>query len=349
MSNNMDRVIQSSIENLWRDFMKIRTVILALLFTVFFTVSCTTQQGPVGGVASSVTEEGDIEKVKITADKASIRQGCSKEANVLETSNKNSTLDVVNQVENWYAVKLPNNMIGFIDRAHCTPIVVEDKKPTPKAPSTPGTTQTNPMTNMDPSVTPGTTIPGTGTDTELNTTPGMPDTIPDTTPGTTPNIDNMPGTTPDTAAPNNETEVPGTDMAQADTANVNTNFEQEMLQLVNQARTENNLTPLTLDAELANVARIKSQDMIDNNYFSHNSPKYGSPFDMMKNFGIHYVKAGENIAGNQSVQKAHETLMNSPGHRKNILSPDYTHIGIGIKQGGQYSNMFTQMFISKPK
>lgn len=122
-----------------------------------------------------------------------------------------------------------------------------------------------------------------------------------------------------------------------------------MVQLVNKARAENNLPALKVDTELANVARIKSQDMIDNNYFSHNSPTYGSPFDMMKDFGINYVQAGENIAGNQDVQKAHDALMNSPGHRKNILSPDFTHIGIGIRKGGQYGNMYTQMFISKPQ
>jgi uncharacterized YkwD family protein len=126
-------------------------------------------------------------------------------------------------------------------------------------------------------------------------------------------------------------------------------MEQQMITLVNQARSQNNLPALQVDMQVTNVARVKAQDMIDNNYFSHNSPKYGSPFDMMKSFGVHYVKAGENIAGNQTVQNAHNALMNSPGHRENILSPDYTHIGIGIKQGGQYGNMFSQMFVSKPK
>lgn len=70
---------------------------------------------------------------------------------------------------------------------------------------------------------------------------------------------------------------------------------------------------------------------------------------MMKSFGIEFVKAGENIAGNQTVQKAHDSLMNSPGHRQNILSPDYTHIGIGIKKGSSYGNIFTQEFVSKPQ
>lgn len=123
--------------------------------------------------------------------------------------------------------------------------------------------------------------------------------------------------------------------------------EQEMVNLVNQARAQNSLPALKVDPALTNVARIKAKDMIDNNYFSHNSPTYGSPFDMMKSFSIRYLKAGENIAGNQSVQGAHNSLMNSPGHRANILSPDYTHIGIGIVEGGNYGNMFSQMFISK--
>ena len=125
--------------------------------------------------------------------------------------------------------------------------------------------------------------------------------------------------------------------------------EQQMFDLVNQARAQNNVAPLAIDMEVTKVARIKSQDMIDNNYFSHNSPTYGSPFDMLKSFGIKYVAAGENIACNRSVQAAHDALMNSPGHRKNILNPDYTHIGIGIKDGGPYGKMFTQQFISKPK
>jgi uncharacterized YkwD family protein len=123
--------------------------------------------------------------------------------------------------------------------------------------------------------------------------------------------------------------------------------EQQMLSLVNKARQAAGLSPLAVDPALANTARLKSKDMVQNNYFSHQSPTYGSPFDMMKQFGISYRTAGENIACNQSVQAAHEALMNSPGHRANILSKDYTHIGIGIVNGGSCGKMFTQQFISK--
>ena len=125
--------------------------------------------------------------------------------------------------------------------------------------------------------------------------------------------------------------------------------EQRMVDLVNQERTKNGLSALTVDLQVARVAGIKSQDMADNNYFSHNSPTYGSPFDMLKSFGISYLHAGENLAGNQSVEKAHTALMNSSGHRQNILSPNFTHIGVGVRASDKYGFLYTQLFISKPK
>ncbi|KXG76478.1 CAP domain-containing protein [Thermotalea metallivorans] len=123
--------------------------------------------------------------------------------------------------------------------------------------------------------------------------------------------------------------------------------EEEMLRLLNGERVKRGLNPLKLDMEITKVARLKSQDMIDNNYFSHNSPTYGSPFDMMKQFGIKYIYAGENLAGNPSVANAHESLMNSQGHRENILNPNFTHIGIGIREGSRYGKICTQMFVGR--
>ncbi len=128
-----------------------------------------------------------------------------------------------------------------------------------------------------------------------------------------------------------------------------TDLEAEMLRLINAERAKNSIQALEADLELTRVARIKSQDMIDNNYFSHYSPNYGSPFEMMRSFGIDYLYAGENIAANSTVQKAHDALMNSSGHRKNILNPNYTHIGLGIKSNDRTGYMFTQMFIGKPQ
>lgn len=123
--------------------------------------------------------------------------------------------------------------------------------------------------------------------------------------------------------------------------------EQQMINLVNKERAANGLKPLQVDMQLVKLARMKSQDMIDKNYFSHTSPTYGSPFDMMKNNGVSYRAAGENLAGASAVTTAHTNLMNSDGHRKNILNSSFTHIGIGIVNGGPYGKMYTQLFIGK--
>lgn len=123
-------------------------------------------------------------------------------------------------------------------------------------------------------------------------------------------------------------------------------IENQVLQLVNSERSKQGLQPLTLNWELSRVAKIKSQDMRDRNYFNHQSPTYGSPFNMMKNFGISYKSAGENIAaGQRSSQEVMNSWMNSSGHRANILSSSYTQLGIGYVTGGSYGTYWTQMFI----
>ena len=123
-----------------------------------------------------------------------------------------------------------------------------------------------------------------------------------------------------------------------------TAYETEVVRLVNDVRKANGLKPLLQDWQLSRVARYKSQDMRDLGYFSHPSPTYGSPFNMMKSFGISYKTAGENIAKGYSTPKAVvDAWMNSSGHRANILNPSYTHIGVGFVASGNY---WTQMFKS---
>lgn len=121
------------------------------------------------------------------------------------------------------------------------------------------------------------------------------------------------------------------------------NFENEVIRLVNEHRVQNGLKPLTADWELSRIARYKSQDMVDNRYFSHTSPTYGSPFQMIKSFGLSYRTAGENIAyGQKTPQAVVNAWMNSSGHRANILNASYTKIGVGYVANGHY---WTQMFI----
>ncbi len=141
---------------------------------------------------------------------------------------------------------------------------------------------------------------------------------------------------PDLIYPGDKINIPGIDTTVLE-------YEDEVIRLVNEIRVKNGLKALSKNWELCRVARYKSQDMVDKHYFSHTSPTYGTPFQMMKSFGITYRAAGENIAYGQRTPKEVVTAwMNSSGHRANILNSSYTQIGVGYVANGNY---WTQMFI----
>ena len=145
----------------------------------------------------------------------------------------------------------------------------------------------------------------------------------------------------------------GTGLNNSDSNNNTTNTtnltsdEWEVFNLINQQRSQNGLSPLKIDYEVQRVARIKAQDMVNNNYFSHTSPTYGSPFNMLNNFKVSYRTAGENIAGNSSNSAAVTAWMNSSGHKANILNSSFNYTGIGVINGSKYGKIFVQMFIGK--
>lgn len=133
-------------------------------------------------------------------------------------------------------------------------------------------------------------------------------------------------------------------------SNTNTTMtadEKEVFDLINKQRTQNGLSALKLDTETLRVARIKAQDMVDNNYFSHNSPTYGTPFQMLNSFKISYKTAGENIAGNSSNSAAVTAWMNSSGHKANILNSSFNYTGIGVVKGSKYGKIYVQLFLGK--
>lgn len=131
----------------------------------------------------------------------------------------------------------------------------------------------------------------------------------------------------------------------ATTTNSYSSFQKQVVALVNKERAAAGLSPLTEKTELDKVATLKSEDMVKLNYFSHTSPTYGSPFEMLKQFGISYTFAGENIAYGQSTPEEVMTgWMNSPGHRANILNANYTQIGVGIAKKANGQLVWTQTF-----
>ena len=120
-----------------------------------------------------------------------------------------------------------------------------------------------------------------------------------------------------------------------------------ILEKINEQRIANGLPALTLDSLLTATAQTKAKDMVENNYFSHTSPTYGSPFEMMQNAGVTYISAGENIAGNSNIDDAISSFLNSEEHSKNILSNSYNYIGIGIEKSNTYGYVIVLMFIGK--
>ncbi len=123
-------------------------------------------------------------------------------------------------------------------------------------------------------------------------------------------------------------------------------LETEVIRLVNVERAKVGQPALTENSEVSNVARTKSKDFVNNNYFSHTSPTYGSPFDMLKSFGINFTAAGENIAsGQRTAAEVMNSWMNSSGHRANILNSSYNQIGVGVAKDSKGNLYWTQTFI----
>lgn len=126
-----------------------------------------------------------------------------------------------------------------------------------------------------------------------------------------------------------------------------TEDENYILNLINSERKKNNLAKLEIDSELQNIARLKAEDIVKNNYFSHISPSFGTPFEMLKSHNIKYKTASENIAGNSSLDNAVSSWMNSDSHKENILSNHYNYTGIAVVDSIAYGKIIVQFFIGK--
>jgi len=138
---------------------------------------------------------------------------------------------------------------------------------------------------------------------------------------------------------------PGQKISIPNTSDIST-IESQVITIVNQERAKRGLQTLKVGATTSYVARLKSQDMVNKHYFSHTSPTYGSPFNMMEYFGLKFSAAGENIAyGQPTAAAVMNAWMNSAGHRANILNPSYTYIGVGAAKTSTGVIYWTQEFI----
>ena len=197
-------------------------------------------------------------------------------------------------------------------------------------------------TNCAPSATQvcdtTTEAPETG---DQSPVPALPTAMPATNVPSSPTV--APTDTPEATRKPSATQAPSTEDDYT-TQSVSAQ-EQMMFNLLNMDRKNNGLPPLTLDSTLCGIARVKSCDMRDNNYFAHESPTYGRVKDMLTRFGYSYNGAGENIAHHATVEKAEAAFMSSSGHRQNILSSAWTKVGIGICYDRNGFVYVTQIFV----
>lgn len=153
-------------------------------------------------------------------------------------------------------------------------------------------------------------------------------------------------TNPNFILPGQSINLPSTPSEPSTPTNDISKLENEVIRLVNEERSKNGRSPLASNNELNRLARLKSEDFVKNNYFSHSSPTYGTPFDMMRDNGISFTAAGENIAsGQKNAEEVMKHWMASSGHRENILNPTYNQIGVGVAKDNQGKLYWTQMFI----
>lgn len=308
--------------------------IILIFFTIFFIFILYSN-------IFAITITNYKPKYGITNERVNFRSSTSVvPGSIISTLSKNTKLKIVGTIDNFYIVQLESNKVGCIDKQYITINNVKPKTIDYTSVSKYTATIINNSTNVrrGPStnftrvtrLNKGTTVTVIGKINNFNliiygtNKIGMVDS----------------SLISKTGTPSNNTQ---------NNSNTSTNLSNEdlLLKYINDERLKNKLSALKTDNRLQEVAELKSKDMVNNNYFSHTSPSYGSPFNMMKNFGITYITAGENIAGNSTMKRIFDSWIQSEGHRKNILSNSYNYIGLGVVSSEKYGYIATAMFIGK--
>ena len=258
---------------------------------------------------------------KVTASCLNVRCGPGITYNRVGKIYKDDYVDVFAKVGNWYIVKTDDDLVGAVSSDYIEAVYDETER---YSQSDDVSDNAENLNNTSENVT-------ESTNSELNTSETV-DT--DSSQEDTENI-NVQTTTE---------EVIAEEFANSEEL---TEDEQEFLDLINANREANGLQALEIDSEVQNVARLKAEDLVQNNYFAHNSETYGDIQNMLTTFGVSYSSAGENIAGNSSLSKAVEAWMGSENHKINILSENFNYTGIAIAESETYGKIFVQVFVQK--
>lgn len=254
-------------------------------------------------------EKPDFEYAKVTASHLNIRRGPGIHFQAVGLLEKGEYIRVFAKLGNWYVIQAENDIIGTVYADYIEPYTDYTEEPLQ----------------------------------EENDNSSNASDLQSQTSNSVSNTETI-STNSDTAENNNETQY----TSALDTPLVNyTADEQEFINLINQEREKNNLPILEIDEDLQNAARLKAEDLVKNNYFSHTSPTYGTLYEMLDNNGIKYKIASENIAGNSSISGAITALMNSESHKNNILSNEFNYTGVGVVSSPTYGKILVQLFIGK--
>jgi len=255
--------------------------------------------------ANAAFQKVDFTNGVVTATQLNIRQGPSETHDVVRVLNQGHEVKVFGKIGDWYTIYDPKS--GTVGAAHGNYIKSNEIA---QNDSTPSEQQDKVQAQQ-----------------------------------TSPSQNKNSGTPSNSSPSINSTNSPASTTTNAALLSEISKEEQELLNLINKAREEAGVRPLVLNKDLLKTTELKAKDMIEKDYFAHQSPVFGSPFDMMRQNNISFKCAGENIAGNQSVEKAFNAWMSSSDHRANILNANFTETGISIQNGSQYGKIFVQQFI----
>ncbi len=287
--------------------------IAAVLLTVVFTVA-PVSTGQYLADASEAYQKVDSSSGVITANEVNLRNGPSTAFDIICKLKKNQKVTVMGKLGDWYAVYVGGS--GNVGSVSSQYLKLD------KAVSTANTKQNSAQSkNSSGSAAKNSQSSG-------NAAPAAKSTAV------------VKSTAAKSAATKTSTVKTTAELVKSISAE-----EKVLFQLVNDMRKEEGLAALQLDEGLIKVARLKAGDMKDNNYFSHTSKLYGSPFDMLKKYGVKFSAAGENIAGNQSGERVVKAWLKE--NSNNIYNGKFTHTGIGIVDSPTYGKLFVQLFIKK--
>lgn len=260
---------------------------------------------------------------KVTASCLNVRCGPGLSYNRVGKLYKGSYVDVFAKVGNWYIIKTDDDLVGAVSSDYLEAVYDETERYS--------NSENNSNEVVEETSSQETEITESSENTEESTSTQLESE-------STENIDSSA-----TVETSNQ-EVISEEFANSGEL---TEDEQEFLDLINANREANGLEDLQIDNEVQNVARLKAEDLVNNNYFAHDSETYGDIQNMLNTFEISYSQAGENIAGNSSLAKAVEAWMNSENHKVNILSESYNYTGVAVVESETYGKIFVQVFVQK--